>query len=295
MGKFHSIEDARNWYAEDLRVASPVVYNQNIITAFAKVPRENYLGEGPWRIQPRLFDRSAYTSLTPEPHQIYHDVLVSIDHNLGVNNGLPSLWAFVFDQLAIPPNGVILQVGAGVGYFTAIMAELVKPNGRVIAYEIEENLAERAKTNLKDYPNVEVISGDATTSNNLPTFDAIVVFAGATHIPDNWLSNLSPSGRIVIPLTCDNQWGFMLMIEKQDDLFLASSLGPCGFYPCNGARNTTEAAALKNALEATDGEIPQLCQMHRGQAHKNDKSVWYVGNEFWISKAQQTNKKNAGS
>jgi len=283
--KARNIEEARNWYAEDLRVASPVVHNPAIIAAFAKIPRENYLGAGPWRLHPRLFDRPAYTSPTAEPHHVYHDVMVSIDHDRHLNNGQPSLWAFNFDQLGISLGGTILQVGAGVGYFTAVIAELVTPEGRVIAYEIDEDLAKRAEANLKEYSNVEVISGDATEAQILPNLDAVVVFAGATHVPENWLSSLSPSGRIVIPFTGEDQWGFMLLLEKRGSCYPVSSLGPCGFYHCSGARKFNEAAALKNALEATDGKAPLLDQMHRGRPQRDDQSAWYVGDGFWLSKA----------
>jgi hypothetical protein len=72
---------ARNWYTEDLRAASPVVHNPALMVAFAKISRENYLGKGPWGIHLQLFNRPTYNSSTAEPHHIYHDVLVSIDHD----------------------------------------------------------------------------------------------------------------------------------------------------------------------------------------------------------------------
>src|SRR6266508_3867937 len=114
----------RRWFAEDLRVSSPVMHNPAIIEAFAKVAREKYLGDGPWRIHSRLQVGTVHTSPSTGLHEIYHDVLVSLDERRGINSGLPSLWAFVFDHLNITPGQTILQVGAGVGYFTAILAEL---------------------------------------------------------------------------------------------------------------------------------------------------------------------------
>ena len=280
-----SIETARGWFAEDIRIAAPVRNNPAIIDAFAKIPREDYLGEGPWRIHPRQFDRPAYISATAEPHHIYHDVLVSIDHDLEINNGLPSLWAYYLDQMDIRPGATVLQVGAGVGYFTAILAELVTDSGRVIAYEIDEALAARAKDNLAGYGHVEVLSGDATKASNLPNLDAVIVFAGATHIPENWLSRLGNSGRIVIPFTRDDHWGFMLLLEKQGDEMQVSSLGNCGFYHCGGARKPDEAAALKSALEATEGKAPTLGQMYQGWPAADAPNVWYVGDGFWLTKA----------
>lgn len=291
MTKAPTIEAARNWFAEDLRIAAPVLHTPAIITAFAKVPREHYLGQGPWRLHPRQFDRPAYVSPTNEAHHLYHDVLISIDQDLEINNGLPSLWAYYLDQMALKPGAVILQVGAGVGYFTAILAELVTDSGRVIAYEIEADLAERARENLKHYPNVEVISGDATedatvdatVAENLPKLDAILVFAGATHVPENWVLRLAKTGRIVIPFTGDDHWGFMLRLEKRGTTFAAASLGNCGFYHCDGARKPAEAAALETAIKACGGTVPSLDQMHHGQPQSDAENVWYVGDGFWLS------------
>lgn len=280
-----SIETARGWFAEDLRIAAPVRNNPAIITAFAKIPREDYLGAGPWRIHPRQFDRPAYISATADPHHIYHDVLVSIDHDLEINNGLPSLWAYYLDQMDIRPGATVLQVGAGVGYFTAILAELVTDSGRVIAYEIDEGLAARAKGNLAGYGHVEVLSGDATKAESLPALDAVIVFAGATHVPGNWLSRLGESGRVVIPFTADDHWGFMLLLEKQGDETHVSSLGNCGFYHCDGARKLDEAVALKTALEATGGKVPPLGQMYLGRPASDAPNVWYTGDGFWLTKA----------
>jgi protein-L-isoaspartate(D-aspartate) O-methyltransferase len=54
--------EARRWFAEDLRVSSPVMHNPAIVAAFATVPREIYLGDGPWRIHSRLQVGAIHTS-----------------------------------------------------------------------------------------------------------------------------------------------------------------------------------------------------------------------------------------
>ncbi|MBZ9769253.1 MULTISPECIES: rRNA adenine N-6-methyltransferase family protein [unclassified Mesorhizobium] len=65
---------------------------------------------------------------------------------------MPSLWALVFDHLNTAPGQTVLQVGAGAGYFTAILAELTDSGGRVIAYEIDEEFARRAQAILLIMP-----------------------------------------------------------------------------------------------------------------------------------------------
>jgi protein-L-isoaspartate(D-aspartate) O-methyltransferase len=55
----------------------------------------------------------------------------------------------------------VIHVGAGTGYYTAILAHLVGPEGRVHAYEIEADIAARAAENLAGYPNVRVYAQSA--------------------------------------------------------------------------------------------------------------------------------------
>ena len=109
---------ARKWFAEDVREVAPVVHNQAIVDAFATVPRESYLGNGPWGIHSRLSVGEIHQSKSGSAHHLYHDVLISIDETSGINNGLPSLWARVFDSLDINAGATVVQVGAGVGYYT---------------------------------------------------------------------------------------------------------------------------------------------------------------------------------
>jgi len=137
----------RHWYAEDLKLRAPVRRNMAIVEAFATVARERFLGPGPWRIRPER--RNDYLQ-TPDdnPHWIYHDVLVAIDHTRGLNNGLPSFWAHNFDHLDLKRDQRVMQVGAGTGYYTAVLAEIVGANGRVIAVECDGELAARARINL---------------------------------------------------------------------------------------------------------------------------------------------------
>lgn len=275
---------ARRWFAEDIAEAAPVVRNPAIVDAFASVRREKYLGEGPWGIHSRLSVGDVHKSNSPSPHHVYHDVLISIDAGLGLNNGLPSLWARVFDSLDIRPGATVVQVGAGVGYYTAILAELVSPTGRVIAYEIENDLAQRAAQNLEHYSHVEVVCGDATTVKDLPTHDALVACAGVTHAPEHWLERLERGGQMVLPFTGANQWGFLMHFTKQENALSVRSLGPCGFYHCAGARLEVEEHAISRALSATGGRFLDTASYHIGQAKVGAKDIWVIGQNYWISR-----------
>src|SRR3954469_16049293 len=138
---------ARRRFAEELRhtarVRSPAV-----VRAFATVPRERFAGPRPWRILDPT-DLSSYrTTADADPRHLYHDILVAIDETRRLNNGQPSMWAFLYDQLGLTAGSHVVHVGIGTGYYSAILAEIVGRDGRVTAVEVDPALAERARENL---------------------------------------------------------------------------------------------------------------------------------------------------
>jgi hypothetical protein len=113
-----------------------------------------------------------------------------------------------------------MQIGAGAGYYTAILAELVGPKGRVVAYEIEQDIAQRAAANLARYPQVEVRARSGV--EDLPSADAIYVNAAASHPLRAWLDALKPGGRLLFPL----QPARSAHVDKHDDkIALDSRIG----------------------------------------------------------------------
>lgn len=274
---------ARRWFAEDLRIAAPVVLTEAVVEAFARVPREQFCGEGPWRIYPRRLKAEPVVTAHSRPTALYHDVLVVIDEARGLNNGQPSLWAYVFDQLRLTPGQRVLQVGAGTGYYSAILAEIVGPEGRVEAIEIDAELAARAEAALKPWPCVTVQQGNGVEAGNGPEVDAIVVCAGVTHPAPAWLDRLAPGGRLMVPLTGASRWGFLLLAERVSDGFTAASLGPCGYYSCDGARDPEEEKRLQAALASLDGEAVPVRALHIGKPAQDTLGLWFAGNDYWLS------------
>jgi protein-L-isoaspartate(D-aspartate) O-methyltransferase len=112
----------------------------------------------------------------------------------------PSLVALMTHLLRPKANHVVLEVGTGSGYQAAILSGLVR---RVYSIDIVERLARQANRRLADlgFSNVTVRQGDgyAGWPQHAP-FDAIIVTAGAPHVPKPLLDQLRPGGRMVIPV-----------------------------------------------------------------------------------------------
>jgi protein-L-isoaspartate(D-aspartate) O-methyltransferase len=221
------------------------VSDPRIGAAFAAVPREDFAGNPPWRI-----GSGGVSGLTSDddPARLYEDVLVAIDPRRGINNGQPSLHAQAIDALGLKEGETIAQIGAGAGYYTAILATLVGPKGRVIAYEIEPDIAQRAASNLASYPQVEVRARSGV--DDLPAADAIYVNAAATHPLRALLDALKPGGRLVFPLQATGSSGAMAVVTRPErgDTWPARLLWGVVFIPCEGAQDAEMGRKLDEAF-----------------------------------------------
>lgn len=280
-----TLEALRRAYAEELRIAAPVRANTKVIEAFAKVPREKFLPPGPWTLH-----SPAVSWRTPDanPAWVNHNVLISLDKRKNLNNGSPSMWAYLFDQLSLKPGERVLQVGAGSGYYTAILAEIVGKSGHVRAIEYDRRLARIARENLKALPQVELIQGDASECDPGHDLDLIVAFTGGTHPPSRWLERLAPGGRLLMPLVGDNTHGFMLRAVHRGSLrFDATALSQVWIYLAKGFRAKGEAIALKRAIHGLKGKLPKLRALHVGPvSDAQRKEAFYATRTFWLSQGR---------
>ena len=198
----------RDYAARIMRIAG--VSDPRVEAAYAAVPREDFSGPPPWRVSGGLFNLGEGER---DVVRLYDDVLVAIDAKRGINNGQPSLHAQCLAALAIREGETALHIGAGAGYYTAILAHLVGPTGRVVAYEIEADIAARARENLAGFPQVELRAASGV-AERLPEADAVYVNAAASHPVRAWLDALKPGGRLVFPLQSANSSGAMLMVTR---------------------------------------------------------------------------------
>jgi protein-L-isoaspartate(D-aspartate) O-methyltransferase len=227
------------------------VSDPRIEAAFAAVPREDFAGPPPWRVgSGGLFGLTT----SSDPARLYDDVLIAIDAKRGINNGQPSLHAHSIDALRVKEGDVVVQIGAGAGYYSAILSYLVGPEGRVVGYEIEHDIAERAKANLARYPQVEVRARSG--AENLPKADAIYVNAAASHPLSAWLDALKVGGRLLFPLQAARSTGAMLLITrpKSGDSWPARFLSAVVFIACEGGQDATIASKLDEAFRHGGGE-----------------------------------------
>jgi protein-L-isoaspartate(D-aspartate) O-methyltransferase len=234
----------RQAYAAEITRRAGVT-DPRIEAAFAAVPREVFAGPPPWRI-----GSGGVCGQTSEddPAPLYDDVLIAIDAGRGINNGQPSLHAQSIDALGVREGDTVVQIGAGAGYYTAILAHLVGPAGRVVGYEIEPDIAERAKANLALFPQVEVRARSGV--KGLPEADAIYVNAAASHPLRAWLDALKVGGRLLFPLQAAHSTGSMLLVTRPErgDVWPARFLSGVVFIACEGAQDRAIGRKLDQAF-----------------------------------------------
>jgi protein-L-isoaspartate(D-aspartate) O-methyltransferase len=207
-------------------------------------------------------------------------VLISLDASKRINNGQPSLWASHLDRLCVGRNDHVLHLGCGTGYYTAILAELVGPEGKVTAIEIDAAIADRARIALSLWPQVTVIHADGSIGPFEPV-DDLVVSAGATHPPASWLAAIKPGGKLLFPLTPERDAGVMAhLVRVNANTFKARLVYGVDFIPFHGARSPVASRQLAQALDRDRGESVRSL---RCDAHPTDNTCWLHGDGWCFS------------
>jgi protein-L-isoaspartate(D-aspartate) O-methyltransferase len=237
------------------------VQNAAIEAAFAAVPREAFLRQPPWTASSPFGGYRAIPGA--DPVVLYQDLVVALDPARGVNNGSPSLHAKLLEALAPMPGEHIVHVGAGAGYYSAILAELVGPAGQVTAIEFDPALARRAAASLSGRANVRIVCGDGGRWPETPA-DGIYVNFAVPRPADSWIEGLSPGGRLVFPLGVPgpqrpnsggrhSERGAALRIERRGGSFAARAISPAYFVCAEGALadvDPTDVERLRQSFAA---------------------------------------------
>ena len=281
------LEQRRRFFAEEIE-AVVKLRSPYLVDAFATVPRERFLPAGPWTV---LADSDmAYQMCsgpqryraTPDanPARVYHNIAVAIDPARHLFNGQPGTLGVWMDHLGLAPGMRVLHVGAGLGYYTAVMAECVGPDGRVVAYEVDDALARAAHRNLAGYPQVDLRHADASAPVGGP-FDAVLVNAGVTHPLDTWLDAIAPGGRLMLPITAAMPAmgptlgkGVVVLVTHGDDRALAARIVTVvAVYSAEGVRDPAMNDAVGKALMAGPARWQSVNRLRR-DAHEPAPSCW---------------------
>jgi protein-L-isoaspartate(D-aspartate) O-methyltransferase len=188
------LHEIRQEVRDTRRFTDRQALDERVMAALRKVPRHAFV--------PKKLEDCAYLN---DPLPIGHGQTIS----------QPYIVALMTDLVQPQTDHVVLEVGTGSGYQTAILAELVQ---QVYSLEIVDELAEAARERLQrmGYENVEVRSGNGHFGwpEHAP-YDAIVVTAAAAGIPPPLTEQLKPGGTLVIPVG-ERYFGQALMVLKKD-------------------------------------------------------------------------------
>lgn len=155
------------------------IHDSRVLDAMRRVPRHEFV--------PEVFREEAYS-----------DRALPIGNSQTISQ--PYMVALSLEALALKGGEKVLEIGAGSGYVTALLAELA---GTVRAIERIPELTEVARERLEKlgYANFLLRTADGTYGwpDEAP-FDAIIAAAAAPDLPDPWLEQLAPGGRLVVPV-----------------------------------------------------------------------------------------------
>lgn len=189
------------------------IKDERVLKAFETIPREHFV----------LPEYAEYA---------YRNQPLPIGLNQTISQ--PQMIAIMLEQLKLTDADIVLEIGTGSGYQTALLASIVK---EVCSIERLEALSLKARAVTKElgYANVHYKIGDGAKGweKAFPpysSFSKIIVSAAAGKIPDKLLAQLADPGLLVIPVGA--QYGQnLLKIEKNNGDVVQTSQGGCAFVP----------------------------------------------------------------
>jgi len=181
------------------------ISDKNILDTIKKVPRESFVN--------RIYIQRAYENM-PLP----------IDCEQTISQ--PYVVAYMIDCLKLKKTDIVLEIGTGTGYQTAIISHLCK---KIYTIEIFDNLFHQAKINidrLKIKNTIHKYENGINGWGEKILFDAIIVSAASEKIPSKLLQNLKIYGNLIIPIKYPLGNQKLILIKKtgknsfnQEELF----------------------------------------------------------------------------
>lgn len=188
------------------------IRDERVLTAMARVPRHEFVAD-PYRAQ------------------AYDDNPLPIGEGQTISQ--PYIVALMLEMLELSEEDIVLEIGTGSGYQTALLAQLSR---HVYSIERHPTLAANAQAALArlGYTNVTIEVGDG--SKGLPAhapFDGIVVSAAAPDLPQALFEQLKEGGRLVVPVG-PTEAQFLQLVTKKEGKPVLSEQIPCRFVPLIG-------------------------------------------------------------
>lgn len=209
-----------------------------LVEEVASVARQIHAGTGQPELSPAVLaamERVPRHRFIPEEERCYAylDQPLSIGHGQTISQ--PYIVALMTELLHVGIGNKVLEVGTGSGYQAAILAEL---GVQVYSVEIVEPLSTHTSALLQElgYDRVQVRVGDGNHGwPEQAPFDAIIVAACASHIPEPLVEQLKPGGRMVIPVGEVFSTQELMLLEKDENSRTKThAILPVRFVPLTG-------------------------------------------------------------
>ncbi len=185
------------------------IKDEDIIKAFAEVPREKFVPE-------------KYISYA------YADRPIPIEEGQTISQ--PYIVAEMIQAVEPSSDKVALEVGTGSGYAAAVLSRIVK---KVYGIERHTTLVQKAKKRFNElgYNNINIKEGNGSKGwEEKSPFDIIIVSAAALELPEKLLEQLTPNGRLIIPVGSKFRQE-LILYKKEDGQVVENKLSLVRFVP----------------------------------------------------------------
>ncbi|MGH9820031.1 MAG: protein-L-isoaspartate(D-aspartate) O-methyltransferase [Pyrinomonadaceae bacterium] len=170
--------------------------------------------------------------------QAYKDNALPISSGQTISQ--PFIVARMTELLGLTGNEKVLEIGAGSGYQTAVLAMLAR---KVFSVERIDVLAKQTEIKLRGMGvrNFSLRCSDGTEGWPVyAPYDAILVAAGSPGIPDPLIQQLKVGGRLVIPIGSDQKTQVLIKVTKTQSGSTQENFGSCAFVPLIGSHGWGE-------------------------------------------------------
>lgn len=204
-----NLELAKKQLLQEIDVS---ISDKSILKVLSKVPRQMFVP-------------------LEQQHLSYENAPLSIGDGQTISQ--PLIVCIMIELLELKFTDKVLDVGSGSGYQTALLAEL---SNMVVGVERIKRFVDSSKKSIAKlgYTNVEIYeAGEELGYPDLAPYDAIIVGAAAPKLPLQLVEQLSPMGRLVIPVG-DRKNQELVKVVKTENSYIAKTCGNCRFVPLIG-------------------------------------------------------------